>query len=100
VVKNYKTVTIPQRQDEQLVNLTCDICGKVSFDEENWNNGNSHKNIDTITIERKEGYESKYNLGGNYTKYTLDLCPECFFKYVVEPLEKQNIKFHEEEVDW
>jgi hypothetical protein len=99
-MKVYKTVTIPQRQDEQLVNLTCDICGKVSFDEENWRDGESNKDIDTVTIERKEGYELRYDIGGNYTKYTLDLCPECFFKYVVEPLEKQNIKFHEEEVDW
>lgn len=65
-----KTETV---ENEYLVGVTCDRCGKESNDE-NWL-GDSY-DFDEVEIERRHG--TRYPEGGSTEVQAFDLCPDCF----------------------
>lgn len=98
-MRHYKTVEVPATTKQELDKTTCDLCGKEA--KRGYWESSSYEVNDTeieVTIKHEDGYN--YPEGGNGTKYSVDMCPDCFKERLIPWLESQGCKAERKEWDW
>lgn len=98
-----KKVVQPAREYEQVVSITCDICGVEheggSEDAEGVNWGKTYDNIDATGVYLKKGYNCPS--GGSHETNQYHVCPPCMRLHVmpfIAGLTKNKPSTYE--VDW
>jgi len=69
-----KTINVPQKQQEIIDYVTCDLCGIKGDDEINWPNDD----YNVIETEINIVMGDRYPESGDGTKIQYHICPECF----------------------
>lgn len=90
-----ETKHIPAREEERVVGVICELCGRRGFREGDWGKVSGDRSLSTVT--QDEG--TVYQEGGYFTRTKLDICPECFTSKLIPWFEAQGGKVRTEEVE-
>ena len=92
-MKHMKTEIIPETKKDSLSHTTCDICG--GSDESIKDNCD----FDNVEIEYND-VDHSYPECGSGTKYTYDICEECFVSKVIPSMLELGATPHTEDWDY
>jgi len=80
--------------ETRVVTVTCDVCGRHSYDRHNWFDPNGWECRVTHTqIKSETGYNRP--MDGEIDFLEADICTDCFKNRVVPALEAIGVKFRE-----
>lgn len=96
-MKQYKMVTRPAYQEEELEFIQCELCEQITRHSSCWNDYDSFHQ-DEVTIQWKEG--NNYPDGGSGTRIEVDLCPTCFQEKLTPWIQSQGGQPRMKEWDW
>lgn len=92
-MKRFTRKEIPAKTLLVHTSTVCDLCGDETTN--NWAPGTSA--LET-KVSMKDGWNSPD--GGQGTKISYDICPDCFKEKLIPWLESQGAKTNVEEWDW
>ena len=84
-MKHTHAVTIPERREEKVSHVTCDICKRSDDTNVNHITNSGHCDFDNVEIEFND-IEMNYPECANGTIYSYDICQECFVNKVMPAL--------------
>lgn len=98
-MKHKKLITIPEKQEERVVTVTCDLCGaegKPNYEGADWTTESYSTN--ETHVRWKKG--SSYPEGGSGEQYDVHVCPKCFEERLLPWLRTQGAAPIAEEYDY
>ncbi len=86
-----KKVVRPATEEDVVVGMKCDLCGKLYSKEDGY---------DYCTTKIKLEAGTNYGYTGNYDKYWVDLCSDCFSDKLIPWLQEQGCKIQQKDDTW
>jgi len=98
VMRKYETKKVTYDREE-LVELSCDLCGRVAKGGD-WETSTWEVAEVEVKVEVRQKDGDTVPEGGWGTEYAVDMCPECFKSKLVPWLESQGCKARRQEWSW
>jgi hypothetical protein len=95
ISKKKETVS---REQEVIIERTCDLCGVTCRQPDRGNWGKKNYDEDEVAVTMKTG--TNYPDGGNAEEVAFDLCPSCFRSKLVPWLESQGAMARVHDWSW
>lgn len=83
---------------EELVSVSCDICGKKGHRDNSWSN--SYYDVAETEVSVKYKFGENYPECGNSTTIEYDICPACFMAVLKPFLDSKGCSAIETEQDY
>ena len=98
-MKHYIEKIVPEKTEEVLSDITCDLCGKSGgrdgWDSSIWSVSETEVEV---TVKHKNGTE--FPEGGDGKLYAVDMCPTCFKEKLIPCLKSLGCEVKFEDWGW